>query len=229
MENRHPCLDCDQRCLNQFVPEEELASIINTMEYESGENIIKQGSLIQNRFLLCNGCVKIGTTNHQGKKAIFSLLCNPEIIEKACFHSSRDRYPINAVAVTDVTVGTITIDEFDRLGEKYPRVFDYLTEQISRELDFQQEKSAMNRWGGARENLIWLITSLYHKLDHDGRNGGTLDLNMSEQDLANMLGVSRETVVIHLSSLKKKGVAKATRGSVIVLDYDGLQEVRENL
>ena len=229
MDKRHPCLNCERQCLNQFVPDEELVRNVDFIEYDSGETIIKQGKKIQNRYVLCKGYVKIGSRNSKGKKAVFSLLSDPEIIEKSCLHSNRDHYPINAVAATDVTVSVIAVNQFQRLVQKYTDLSDYITEEISRELDFQLQKAAMNSWGGSKENLTWLLLSLYQKLDHGGNNNEPLDLHMSERDLASMLGVSRETVVIHLSSLRKQGLARATRGSVIVLDYDGLARTKENM
>ena len=229
MDKRHPCLSCERQCLNQFVPDEELVRSVDFIEYDSGETIIKQGKKIQNRYVLCEGYVKVGSMSSRGKKAVFSLLCDPEIIEKSCLHSNRDHYPINAVAATDVTVSIIAVNEFQRLVQKYTDLSDYITEEISRELDFQLQKAAMNSWGGSKENLIWLLLSLYQKLNHVGNGNEPLDLHMSERDLASMLGVSRETIVIHLSSLKKQGLARATRGSVIVLDYDGLVRVKDNM
>jgi len=229
MTTPNSCSDCEQNCLNQFVPEEELNQSIYRVEYEPGETIIKQGSLIQNRYLLCQGKVKLGTRNAHGKQALFSLISEPEIIEKSCLHSERDHYQINAVAVTNATVGIISLNEFQRLIEKYPEISDYLAEEISKELDFQLQKSAMNRWGGAKENLFWLLVSLYEKLNHDGKDEDSLDLHLSERDLADMLGVSRETVVVHMSSLRKKGLARATRGSVDILDYEGLVQAKEEM
>lgn len=229
MKNGNACSNCEQNCLNQFVPEEELEQVIYIVEYEPGETIIKQGSSVQNRYMLCEGKVKLGTRNSHGKQALFSLLCDPDIIEKSCLHSDRDHYVINAVAVTPATIGIISTDEFRRLVEKYPEISDYLTENVSRELDFQLQKSAMNRWAGAKENLFWLLITLYEKLNHTGKDTGSLDLHLSEQDLADMLGVSRETVVVHMSSLKKRGLARATRGSVVILDYKGLVQAREEM
>ena len=229
MDKRHPCLSCERQCLHQFVPDEELVRNVDFIEYDSGETIIKQGKKIQNRYVLCEGYVKVGSSNSKGKKAVFSLLSDPEIIEKSCLHSNRDHYPINAVAATDVTVSVIAVDEFQRMVKKHAGLSDYITEEISRELDFQLQKAAMNSWAGSRENLIWLLLSLYQKLDHGGKSNEPLDLHMSENDLAGMLGVSRETVVIHLSSLKKQGLARATRGSVIVTDYDGLVQLKDNM
>ena len=89
---------------------------------------------------------------------------------------------------------------------------------------------AVKRWAGAKDSLIWLLVELYQKLNHrGGKDDKPLDLQMSEQDLANMIGVSRETVVIHLSQLRKKGLVRATRGSVILLDYPGLLEAKANV
>lgn len=230
MEESHTCLDCSRHCLSSYVPKEELSQVVNVVGYRAGENIIKQGGSIQNRYILCEGLVKTEKRNSSGKKALLSLFNGAEIIEKSCFHSNRNHYPTDAVAITDSTVGIIAVKQFQDLLERFPRAFDFVTEEISRELDFQLQKLAVKRWSGARKSLIWLLVELYQKLNHrGGKDDKPLDLHLSGQDLANMIGVSRETVVIHLSQLRKRGLARATRGSVIVIDYPGLLEAKAKM
>lgn len=225
----HRCLNCEKKCLNQFIPESELIQAVNIVDYQAGENIINQGHPVQNYHILCQGHAKVGSRNPKGKKALFSILQGAELVEKSCLHSSRDLYPINASAVTDATVGIISVEVFERLVEEYPPLSVYIQEIISRELDFQLQKTAASGWGGSKESLVWLLTELYRKLDHDGEDNEPMDLHLSGTDLAHMLGVSRGTVVRSLSSLKQKGLARATRGSVIVMDFQGLQEMKSKL
>ncbi|MFW6421725.1 MAG: Crp/Fnr family transcriptional regulator [Candidatus Bipolaricaulota bacterium] len=230
MTRESKCRKCSKSCLNLYLPEEVLEEALTFVDYEPEDNVIQQGTPIYHYHLLCEGYVKVGSRNSDGKKTLFSFLHRPGIIEKACLHEGDNHYPLFATAITAARVGLISPNEFGRLQRKYPRFAKYVSATVSKELQFQFKKTAAKAWGGAKESLTWILTHFSSQLNgNTPTNGGPCDLHLSEQDLAQMLGFSRETVVRQLSSLRKKGLVRASRGSVIVLDPQGLIEEREKL
>jgi len=56
-----------------------------------------------------------------------------------------------------------------------------------------------------------------------------LNINITRQELAEMIGVTTETVIRILSSLKKKKIIASVRGKIIVLDEFRLRLLSEGL
>lgn len=223
------CSRCSVNCFSRHMPEGIFEEYVDFVDYESGDNVIQQGAPIQNYHILCEGYVKIGSRISSGKQAIFSLIHRPDIIEKPCIHNDQDYYPLYAVTVTPARIGLITVPRFEELLERYPKFTQCVSEMISQELEFQLRKIAVKNCSGSRETLIWLLSHYDSQLNGDSDNGDVRDLHLSELDLAHMVGVSRETVVRHLSSMREKGLAKATRNSVVVLDHDRLTKAQSRL
>jgi CRP-like cAMP-binding protein len=54
-----------------------------------------------------------------------------------------------------------------------------------------------------------------------------IDLKITQRDLGNFLGLTRETVSRTLSEFKESGLIETKGNSIVVLDLDGLQEIAE--
>ncbi len=61
----------------------------------------------------------------------------------------------------------------------------------------------------------------------DGDESVVIDLKITQRDLGNYLGLTRETVSRTLSEFKDSGLVEMRGNSIVVLDLEGLQEIAE--
>ena len=60
-------------------------------------------------------------------------------------------------------------------------------------------------------------------LDASARSHGRPHLTLTQEELANILGVQRSTIAVTSSALQRSGLIRSRRGSIDILDFDGLE------
>ncbi|MEM3078427.1 MAG: helix-turn-helix domain-containing protein, partial [Nitrososphaerales archaeon] len=75
-----------------------------------------------------------------------------------------------------------------------------------------------------RERLIKLIVELGEKYGRKSNRGLLIDLELTERDLAGMLGNTPEWVCKQLRILWKQGLVAYRRGELMILDEAGLRQ-----
>jgi len=102
--------------------------------------------------------------------------------------------------------------EFDRGGPVLHLLLRYTQALITQ----MSQTAVCNRHHSLDQQLCrWLLLSL------DRLQGN--ELNMTQELIANMLGVRREGVSIAAGSLQKRGLIKYVRGTITMLDRAGLE------
>ena len=198
----------------------EWASKFTISNYDPGETIFHQGSPFQTYHVLTRGIVKSGTHAPAGQKVLLSIHYPGDLLEVA--GAGRKRHKRFARALTKVQVGVIDKEDSKKLLEERPELFYRGIASISKELDFQHKITMAKAVGGTRGSILLLLKEC---LQRNSAKGNGERIKLSEEDMASLLGVSRETISRHLSVLREKGVARAVRKSVKIIDREQLMEL----
>lgn len=121
-----------------------------------------------------------------------------------------------------VSIALLPKTSLNQLLRTYPRAALLLTNQLSKNLWYQSKGRAILAREGVRQALIWLLLEIPSPLKSESESSYTVTL--SEQVLAQILGVRRETIVRHLGELRKQGLAFSGMEKIYVQDRDKLEE-----
>ena len=75
--------------------------------------------------------------------------------------------------------------------------------------------------------LARLLVSLADRFGVAGQRGVKIDVPLTQQDLATMIGSSRQTVTSTLQKFKDRGLLTIGKRSLVVVDAEGLRKVSE--
>lgn len=168
-------------------------------------------------FLLASGRAKICHLTPDGKQSILAFIEPGELFgELALFEDGqRDEY---AEAVEAVTVVMIAGDVFSQLLERRPEVTLSVTKMIGLRRKRIERRLKNLLFLPNRERLIHLLLELAEI--YGQRAGGHVDLGikLSHQDLANVIGSTRETVTVVLGELQNEGLLKVGRRRLTLTD-----------
>lgn len=194
--------------LFRHLEEEELNQIVEisiTREWRKGNHIFLQGEPIKNVYFIQKGEVKIYRCDIDGKEQIVNFLKNGDMFPHVGFFR-KGSYPANAEVQSDTaTIIVIPISQFEKVLIANPKlcikVFHILQEKIV-ELQERLESHVLNN---TQEQIIKLLVQLgkTHGLKKDEMI--YLKMELTNRDLANMIGTSRETVSRTLAKLKREG------------------------
>ncbi len=209
------------------LPEEELNLIINISiykEYEKGNHVFFQNEPLKYIHFISKGSIKIYKTDTHGKEQIVSILETGDMFPHTGFFS-KGFYPAHAEALSDTILIMIPIDEFERLLIENPtlsvKLFKLMGEKI---IDLQnrlEEQILHNTY----EKIILLLIRLAHKYgDEYTKDKVRLHSRFTHQELANMIGTSRETLNRTITQLKKNDQIDIDNEGYLILHVTKLQQ-----
>ncbi len=171
--------------------------------------LIRQGDAPEALYMIISGRARVSITGEDGKELVLDSLGPGEYFGELALIDGEPR-SATVTTASDATVGVISRGEFEACLADTPEIAIGLLRGLShrvRELDEQLRDFALL---DVRGRLLRVLQKLAR--DGDGRRTEPV----TQQELANMVGASREMVSRVLNHLKSDGVI-AVQGKAIVL------------
>ena len=172
-------------------------------------------------FLLASGLVEVCHLTFDGKKSILAFVEPGELFgELAIFDpSQRDEY---VETVEPATVVMIPTREMHQLMAERADVALAITRMISLRRHRVERRLKNLLFLPNRERLVNLLLDLGDQFGWQAEDGIRLRVRLSHQDLANLIGATRETVTVVLGQLKAEGSVRGGRRQIVLGDPEQL-------
>jgi CRP/FNR family transcriptional regulator, cyclic AMP receptor protein len=184
--------------------------------FASGEMLCREGDPVGVIVLLLSGYVKLTKTATSGRETMLELRGPGEVLGEM---SVVDRQPqsANAIALEDVEALAVDASRFDGLRRERAGIANALLSVVVRRL--RQASGRQLELG--TDDVISRVCRRLAELaaSHGERHAdGVLVSALSQQDLADWAGVSRDGVVRALHELREAGLVESGRGRVLIKD-----------
>jgi len=198
------------------------------LEAASKSRTFPRGSLIylptdrgDSVLLLTSGRVKIYHLTPEGKQAVLAIIEPGELFgELALFDSgSREEF---AETMEPSTAVLIPGDEVRRLMEEHPSVSLEVTRLMGLRRRRVERRLKSLLFRSNRERLVYLLLDLAGKYGRSSADGVLIGIRLSHQELAGMIGSTRETVTVLLGELQAEGSIGIERRHIILKQLDRL-------
>jgi len=192
-------------------------------EFPKGNPVYLPADQADGVLLLTKGRVKICSVTAEGKQGILTFIEPGEVFgELALFdEGDRDEY---AEAVQKSTILLIPADEMQKLMDEHPTVSLGVTKLIGLRRKRVERRLKYLLFHSNRERLVHLLLELAEQYGVETANGVDLGIKLSHQDLANVIGATRETVTVLLNQLQTEGVVSIGRKQIVLTGLDRLAE-----
>lgn len=192
--------------------------------YSKGEIIFREGSYPSGIFFIINGMVKKYKLDNEGKEQIIYVANTGELIG---YHAilSEDRYPDSAAALEESRIGFIPKEDFLYAMEQSEVLSKRLLKTLSHEFAVLINSMALFTQKTVRDRLALQLIVLREKYKKDFHPGMPVEINMSRDDLASLVGTARENVVRVLTEFKEQGIVETKGRIIIVLNVKRLIEI----
>ncbi|MBM7563987.1 Crp/Fnr family transcriptional regulator [Paenibacillus sacheonensis] len=161
------------------------------------------------------GKLKVYKLNDSGKQFTLSILTHGNMFGEINSLSLGTK-EVYVEALEPTLVCSISEAQFDRLMISRPSLALKLLKVVSERLKEREEQLEQIAFNGLRERVIHMLTMLSSKFGTIVDGYALIDLPLTHQEIANMLGVTREAVSGVMSGLVKDGVIKTSRKSIQV-------------
>jgi len=175
-------------------------------------------------YLLKRGVVKISGLADDGREVILALLRKGEVFgeEAVLDDSPRDHM---AEAHDDALVCILTKRDFAEILRGHPEMAFKVTKLLGFRLKTFRNRVEKLLFKGAPARLAQTLLELAEDHGVQDARGVLLPLRLSQQDLASLIGVTRESVNLTLSDFRRRGLVELDGRTLRLLRPDALKEL----
>jgi CRP/FNR family cyclic AMP-dependent transcriptional regulator len=215
------CLSCKMKTDHLFcdLPASALQSfeaIKYATAYPKGAVLFVEGQAPRGIFVLCKGRVKLSICSTDGKTLILKIAESGEVLGLSATISGKP-YELTAETVDPCQINFVKREDFLRFLREHSEACLRVAEQLSEKYNTAcREIRSLGLSHSAAEKLARLL------LDWTARNGEAnkqeprVKLALTHEEIAQMIGTSRETVTRLFAELKKRQIVQA-KGSTLVI------------
>lgn len=156
-------------------------------------------------YLLKRGVVKISAIQEDGREVLLALLRKGEVFgeEAVLDDAPRDHM---AEAYEDALICIITRQDFMDMLRSHPEMVFKVTKLIGLRLKTFRTRVEHLLFKGASQRLAATLLELAREHGISDAQGVLVPLRLSQQDMANLIGVTRESVNLALSDFRRQGL-----------------------
>ena len=185
--------------------------------YSKGETIFKEGFYPTGIYYIKRGKAKKYKVIENGGEQIIYVANTGELIG---YHAilSEERFPDSAATLEESVIIFIPKEDFLKALLHSNILNNRLLKTLSHEFTVLANGLTLFGQRSVRERLALQLIVLREKYKQNFQPGMNVEINLSREDLANLVGTARENIVRILSEFKEEGIL-TTKGSRIVI-YD---------
>lgn len=192
--------------------------------YNKGEIIFREGAYPTGIFYVTEGKAKKFKVDKDGKEHIIYVANTGELLG---YHAilEEDRYPDSAAALEQSTIAFIPKEDFQATLQQSEVLSRRLLKTLSHEFTVLANSLTLFAQKSVRERLALQLIVLREKYKVNYQPGMPVEINMSRDDLASLVGTARENVVRILSEFKEAAILETKGRKIIVQDVNKLIEI----
>lgn len=185
--------------------------------FERGSAIYLPGDSADGVMLLSEGRVRICDSTPDGKQLILAFIEPGELFGELALIDAQPREE-RAEAAIPSTVILIPGDAMQSLLHSAPELSLGITKLIGFRRRRIERRLKTLLFRSNRERLAHLLLELAEQYGKADAAGILIDIKLSHQDLANIIGSTRETVTVTLGEMQGEGIVRLGRQTIVLTD-----------
>ncbi len=224
------CRDCDVRgdrlfCNMSDSTVSALDAIKFTAVYPKGSLLFVEGEQPRGVFILCSGRAKLTTSSTEGKVLIVKIAEPGEVLGVSATILGK-AYEVSAETIEPAQLNFIKRDDFMKFLNVEPEACMHTAQQLSEKYhSAQREIRSLGLSQTTGEKLAKLLLDWCDRGGETTPKGVRLKVLLTHEEIAQMIGTTRETVTRILSDLKRRKIIEVKGSTVMVLEKDALKDM----
>jgi len=223
------CLICKLRHSGFFCdlpkgPLEDLEKIKYASAYPQGALLFLEGQAARGTYIVCSGRVKLSTTSRDGKTLILRIAQAGEVLGLHATVSGKP-YELTAETLQPCQLDFIKRDDFLRFLQHHADACLNAAQHLSQNC---QDAYEMIRSLGLSHSVSEKVARLLLEWAIDGENtkeGIRIKVSLTHEEMAQLVGTSRETVTRVLGEFREKRLAQLRGSTLMIQNKAGLEKL----
>ena len=203
---------------------DSLISYSRIERYPAGREIFAKGSPGQSLVAVLRGSIKISSLSNEGKEIVFNIISAGEIFGEIGFLDGEER-SADATAMTDCELLVLNRRDFLHLLENRADLCMIMLRILCQRLRQTSEQVEDVMFRHLESRLAKRLLHLAESVGLHGPQSTSVELHVSQRELGNMAGGSRESVNKILQSWHRQGLIDLGKASVFIRDIETLRRL----
>jgi len=203
---------------------QRLNEIKSTAVYPKGAMLFIEGQMPRGVFVLCSGKVKLSTTSREGKTIITKISEAGDVLGLNAVISNRP-YEVTAEMMEPGQANFIPRDSLTLMLKHFPEAAMRMAQQLSRNyFTAYEEIRTLGLAASPSEKFAKLLLSWSTKTTQtDGSS--QVKLTLTHEEIAEIIGTTRETVSRLFSEFKKKQLMQSKGATLVIRSRLALEKI----
>ena len=219
MKNEEKILALKKIALFFSLTTEELHRIqekVIIKNFKKNENILHAEFTSEFMYIILDGEAKVVQTTEKGKEILISMHQSGDFFGELSLIDGKTA-PADVYATKNSTTAIISKRDFFSILSSQPKVLDNLLRILCSRIRESLKKIQMMNFNNAAQRIKMLFLMLSEDYGQSTPDGTVLNIRLIHQNIADMTGLTRETVTRILDRWQKSGEIKILKNRFILL------------
>ena len=198
-----------------------LAAAMGTIKLNRGEVLFHEGDKEDRLYVVVSGKIKLGRSGSAGRENLLAILGPGQMFGELSLFDPRPRTS-SAVAVTDAHLAGLGHDYLRHWLTGRPDVAMHLLRALAQRLRRTNDVMADLVFTDVPGRVAKALLDLADRFGEERDGGLEVHHDLTQEELAQLVGASRETVNKALADFSARGWLQLHAKSVLILDRDRL-------
>lgn len=209
------------------ISEEECRALFSKIHYqvrkfEKDAIVVQGGEEVTNLFVVLSGSVRGEMIDYSGKTVKIEDIEAPRLLAAAFLFGKENKFPVTVTANKKAELLAIPVVEFLKLLQMNTRLLRNYLNSISTRAQFLSQKLHFLSFKTIKEKVAHFLLQQAGDLYH------SFELKNTQQQLAEMFGVTRPSLARVLGDMQNEGLIKIEKKTVTLLDKEELNSLLKN-
>jgi CRP-like cAMP-binding protein len=204
----------------------EVGSLFNEETYQRDDYIFFEGDKPEWFYIVKEGRVKLVKHSDTGKDVILQVFATGDMFGEVSLFDHKP-YAASAQAMETSIIMKLGRKDFLLFFGRHPFISTEMIMELGRQLREAHATIKSLAVDRVEQRIASILLKLAEKMGTSQKEGITLNLSLTRQDLADMAGTTVETTIRVMSRFTKKKLIKPVSGKILLLNSQVLQRIAE--
>ena len=194
---------------------EQISSLMRPKEVKKRDILFYEGEPCEVIYFIDRGRVKIYKTTEDGREQIVNLIDKGDMLPHVGWYGG-STYPATAEALEDGQMYFMLVSQFTQFLEQSPSTTLKFLQELDGKIRELHMRLATVLSKDMSEKILNVLGFLAKNMGKKVGEAYELEIDLTHQDIANMVGTTRETASRMIGQLKKEGKISLDHKSLMV-------------
>lgn len=194
--------------------------------FEKNQYLFWEGDPAIRMFVIKSGRVRLLKTSASGKEMVMEVMMPGQICGGHALFADTHRNSAQAVEPT-ITYG-LSHESYDQLLSKYPEIARGIIKYLGAKLMDSHDMIISLVSSKVESRIASVIVRLCENHGTPAKDGILINLRLTRQDIADIVGSTVETTIRTISKFQKKGLLVTVSGHLLIKNFDAFVEMMKS-